>query len=163
LSNNSWFSFRHTNTRYSFCVKFFIYLAFCRITFGWLAMRTVRTFCYSSDMVCRLQAKENPWFQTSAVKQKRPAIFWDITQSVVTISYRSFFEMSLRNYHYCLHNDTQDYSSQKVISLESIDFRLRLRLKIWTPQQQLINSSWYELRNNHSFMLSLTKYIAQSL
>ena len=78
------------------------------------------------------------WFQASATKQKRTALFWVMTQRVLVIYYRRFgttyqpklqwsrilssrplrtgpirfSETSVRNYHYSLRNNPEEWSSQ---------------------------------------------------
>ena len=65
------------------------------------------------------------WFQASAMKQKRTAFFWGITQRIPVIPYRCFAtnyrsrqavpRASVRNYDHPLHNNAEECNSQVIL------------------------------------------------
>jgi hypothetical protein len=85
------------------------------------------------------------WFQASAANWQRAALLWFITQRVGVISYQnfwvqdflyseggsdSFFETSVRNYHYSLRNDPEGSSSLPVTIL-----LVPISSSLWRHQQ----------------------------
>jgi len=72
----------------------------------------------NAKLIYRLYVKYtiSAWYQASAAKETRIALFWLVTQWVLVISYRRFGiccpEMSVRNYHHSLRNKPEEGCSR---------------------------------------------------